>query len=157
HYMAPEQASGDPIEPSADWYAAGVLLYQALTDRLPFEGLAIDLLRLKLTADPPPPSERAPGVPEDLDRLCMELLRRRPAERPSGREVLERLARDRRPAEASAPAPAIEVGSKASAVLVGREAHLAQLHEAFGAVRAGRTAAALVHGSSGMGRSALVA
>jgi hypothetical protein len=48
------------------------------------------------------PSERAAGVPEDLERLCVELMARDPSARPGGRELLARL-RNRRPAREVAP------------------------------------------------------
>ncbi len=155
-YMAPEQAGGDPIGPAADWYAVGVMLYQALTGRLPFEGSVVSVLGEKLTADPRPPAEWAPGLPEDLSRLCLDLLRREPSLRPSGDDVVERLARhvDR---GSGAPARAPEDAAKKGAPFVGRAAQRAALREAFDAVCAGHTTATLVHGRSGMGKSALIA
>jgi hypothetical protein len=150
-YMAPEQGRGDPVGPAADWYAVGVMLYEALTGRTPFEGSGIQLLLQKLTDDPPPPG---PGVPEDLARLCMDLLQRAPSRRPSGREILERLARHG--PEAPAPARTAQ-GSQRGATFVGRAAQLAALREASATARAGGTVAALVHGQSGMGKSALIA
>ncbi len=65
------------IGPAADWYSVGVLLYQALTGRLPVQGNAREVLILKQAFDPPPPSALA-DVPDDLDRLCADLLRIEP-------------------------------------------------------------------------------
>ncbi len=100
-----------------------------------------------------PAREGVPGVPEDLNALCIDLLRRDPAARPSGREVLRRLA--------SAPGePALAVSlpppQAQRTPLLGREPHLAALSEAFAAMKRRRTVLLYVHGNSGMGKSALL-
>src|SRR5262249_31616063 len=96
------------------------------------------------------PADLLPGIPEDLNALCAQLLRCDPGERPSGPEVLARLAGG----AAATPAP----GSAAAGPppFVGREGHLAELTRAFGRVRQGRAAVYDVHGRSGAGKSALV-
>ncbi len=140
-YMAPEQAAALPIGPAADWYSVGVMLYEALAGKPPY-----------ITAPanaPPPPGALGPGVPEDLEALCLDLLATAPGQRPSGAEVLERLVktdtRSRSGERLTAPRSAF----------VGRAAHLSQLEGALTDCRAGSTAVALLQGSSGMGKSSL--
>ena len=151
-YMAPEQATGEPVGPAADWYAVGVMLYEALAGRRPFVGTAMELLRQKRETDPRAPSELVEGVPADLDALCMELLRRTPSRRPPGEEVRARISGGARLRPVSDRA-AID----RDRAFVGRAAQQRRLRDAFGAARSGRTVVALVHGTSGMGKSALLA
>jgi hypothetical protein len=151
-YMSPEQMAGRPLTQASDWYNVGSLLYQALTGRLPFEGDVADVLRRKQESEPRPPRELSSEVPEDLDALCRDLLRRDPAARPSGAEVLRRLrAVGGNRGETAAPAAAA-----GASMFVGRDQHLEALRDAFRALKAGRTVVVLVHGGSGMGKSALV-
>jgi tetratricopeptide (TPR) repeat protein len=148
-YMAPEQAACRPVSPASDWYSVGVLLYEVLTGRLPFTGPPLQILEDKQRGDPPPPRALAPEVPEDLDALCVALLRRDPQERPVGADLLSQLGSA--PAGlAPPPAPGPEV------LLIGRDRHLDELDRAFAVVLHGRLVTALVRGRSGLGKSALV-
>src|SRR5262249_8727604 len=72
-YMSPEQAAHTRLGTASDWYSVGVMLYEVLTGRLPFEGSLANVLAWKQHVDPRRPSELA-AVPSDLDELCMALL-----------------------------------------------------------------------------------
>ena len=133
--MSPEQARGHTISASSDWYSVGVILYEALTGFRPFRGEAIDVLARKQESEVVPPRERTPGVPEDLDRLCCQMLRRDEEERPSGVEILRSLrGNEERPSRSG------EDGARSShgAPFVGRKEQLAALHEAFARTKEGR-------------------
>ncbi|MFZ5481842.1 MAG: protein kinase domain-containing protein [Myxococcota bacterium] len=145
-YMAPEQHAGEPMTEAADWYSLGVMLYQALTGRLPY--YSADAFFDGTYTPPPWPSELVAGVPPDLERLCLELLRWRPDQRPRGDEILARLG--------VAPAPAGADTPPADALFVGREAELAVLAGALADHRAGAAVRVWVEGRSGQGKSALL-
>ena len=148
HFMAPEQAEGKPVGPEADLYAVGVMLYVALTGVFPFQSSPKVALDFKRLMEPPRPSQLVPGLPPDLEGLCVDLLRLDPAARPLGREVLHRLQ--------------AQEGMDESPVLsqrfgfVGRRGELDALDEAFAKARAGRPAVQIVEGESGVGKTALV-
>jgi len=151
-YMAPEQFMGTPGTPASDWYAVGVMLYQALTGRVPFPGKARKDFQVKLQQDPVPPGKLVPSVPADLNALCMALLIRDPEARMQGPEILQRL----NASPASASALLHGQGGRAAASLVGRETELEALLQAFRTTKEGRSMTALLHGQSGMGKSFLV-
>lgn len=81
-YLAPEQVSGDEIDPRADLYALGVVLFEAVAGRVPFQAdtdAATALARLH--QEPPYPSRFQPDLPHDLDVIIHTLLQRDPADR----------------------------------------------------------------------------
>jgi tetratricopeptide (TPR) repeat protein len=145
-FMAPEQARGERPTAAADWYAVGVMLYQALTGDLPFSGDLRTLLALKQHADPTPPSARSSGVPDALDSLCLALLRRDPDRRATGVEILRALG----DVEGDLRSPA-----RKRAPLIGRERELQALRDAFEETRRGRSVTVYIRGLSGMGKTAL--
>ncbi|HEY3124634.1 MAG TPA: protein kinase [Thermoanaerobaculia bacterium] len=149
-YMSPEQGAGLPVSEASDWYSFGVMLYEALTGQSPFAGKSAEILLEKQVREPQPPRELVSGVPEDLDQLCCELLRRDPRLRPDGAEIVQRLG-GQLPRSESPSARA-----DARAPFVGRQRHLAQLLDAFRKAEQGQAVTVALHGGSGMGKSALV-
>jgi eukaryotic-like serine/threonine-protein kinase len=89
-YMAPEQAAGDPVDHRVDLYALGCVAYELLTGRPPFKGeSAREVIAAHLADDPEPVAEHRAGVPATLAALVLQLLAKRPADRPeSAEEVL---------------------------------------------------------------------
>ncbi len=153
-YMSPEQAAGQPVSAASDWYAVGVMLYEALTGVFPFTGELLEVLNNKQNFEPPEPRELVADVPEDLNALCRDLLRRDPHARPTGAEVLGRLGQARNKAQAHHVTPP---ASSPTTPLVGRKDHLAALMKAhLTAKQQGHAVTMLVKGKSGMGKSALV-
>jgi tetratricopeptide (TPR) repeat protein len=145
-YMAPEQAASKTVGPEADWYSVGVMLYEALTGRLPFTGQTLEVLMNKQRLAPPSPLELVPSLPKDLAALVEELLRFDPAARPSGREILRRFDVAVGPTSSHTVAP----------VFVGRKAELKLLGDAFDKSRGGAATVVRIDGESGVGKSALV-
>jgi tetratricopeptide (TPR) repeat protein len=91
-YMSPEQARGHAVDERSDVFSLGVLLYELLAGRRPFEGKnAVELVEAILTKDPLPPSAEGP-LPASLFQLVARMLEKDPAARPGGmREVLRDL------------------------------------------------------------------
>jgi serine/threonine protein kinase len=82
--MAPEQLGEGlgPVDYRADLYALGVVLYVLLTGRRPFRAVTLMELREQiLRDDPPPPRSIEPNIPEDLERVCLRCLAKRPEDR----------------------------------------------------------------------------
>ncbi len=83
-YMSPEQALGRPdlVGPPTDQFSLGVLLYQALVGRRPFDAPALrDQLNRVIEMDPIPPTAASPGVHRDLEAICLRALEKDPARR----------------------------------------------------------------------------
>jgi serine/threonine-protein kinase len=82
-YMSPEQCQGARIDNLSDIYALGVVAFEVLTGSLPFQGTnAFQVTAQHLTAQPPAPSERLPGLSKAIDAAVLRMLSKRPAERP---------------------------------------------------------------------------
>ncbi|MBW1880627.1 MAG: protein kinase [Deltaproteobacteria bacterium] len=149
-FMPPEQARGELPSQGSDLYCVGVMLFQGLTGRLPFEGPLVQMLLKKQQEDPPAPSSLVEGVPPDLDQLCVALLNRDPPLRPSARETLEQLG--------ESPDVATDLTTRFTGVrrLEGREAQRQELEDAWAEARAGRATSMLIRGRSGMGKTSLI-
>jgi len=153
-YMAPEQAAGQSVGPAADWYSFGVMLYEVVTGRRPFDGPVGVILAAKQLGEPRPPQVVNPQCPSDLSELCMDLLRVDPARRADGADVLGRLGVADAAERSSAllPSPL----SPRTSSFIGRSAELRELERALDDVDALVTVAAFVYGESGIGKSTLI-
>lgn len=81
-YMAPEQIRGRPVDGRTDLWAIGVMLYEMLTGRRPFDGEHdISIAHAIVHADPVLPSDLRAGIPFEVEDLILELLRKDPAKR----------------------------------------------------------------------------
>ncbi|HEY1101100.1 MAG TPA: serine/threonine-protein kinase, partial [Myxococcota bacterium] len=80
-YVAPEQIEGKPLDGRADIYSFGCVLYRMLTGRVPFDGTQAVEVMLKHINDPVPPLG-VPGVPAALEKLVMQCLQKKQADRP---------------------------------------------------------------------------
>ena len=82
HYLSPEQAQGYEVSPQSDLYSVGVILYECLTGRVPFDGeTAVAVTLQQLQQDPVPPSYYNPAVSPALDAVVLRALQREPYER----------------------------------------------------------------------------
>lgn len=91
-YLAPEQAMGNAAQPSGDLYALGIIAYEALVGRRPFTGSTqVDIAFAHVNESVPPMPK---SVPPEVRQVVMELLAKKPADRPaSARELARRLDR----------------------------------------------------------------
>ena len=83
-FMPPEQADPErgAVTVASDVYGLGAILYFLLTGKAPFEGISMDhSIKLLLTEDPVPPSRVRPGIPPDLETICLKCLSKEPQRR----------------------------------------------------------------------------
>jgi tetratricopeptide (TPR) repeat protein len=149
-YMAPEQGLEGQVTGAADWYAVGVMLYEALTGQPPFTGATpLQLLQNKASCAPPPLAGLPDGL-QDLANLAIDLLRGDPLGRPDAFEIAKRVS-------AAPPMALTSNNSSVVAPLVGRETQLAALHSAYSQVELdGQPVVVFVCGRSGEGKTSLV-
>ena len=99
HYISPEQARGDRIDARSAIYSAGVVLYEMLTGRLPFEGdSAVSVAIQHLSSVPLAPRDIDPSIPEPLELICMKAMNSDPNKRYASADAmiedLEKFRRD---------------------------------------------------------------
>ena len=97
HYIAPEQARGDVTDGKTDIYSVGVMLYEMLTGKLPFDGdSAVTIALMQLQSTPKRPREVNPGIPIGLEQITMKAMQKQPSSRyTSAAEMLSDIERFR--------------------------------------------------------------
>ena len=149
-YMSPEQISASSPSAASDWYAFGVLLFQALTGRMPFVATSpIDIVQMQVHGVPPRVNEVA-RVPHDLASLADDCLQRSPEARPADAAVLHRLGiREFYPVR-------IARRRQRRRALIGRGRELRTLRGWIAAAQRGGPRVIHLHGSPGCGKSAML-
>jgi serine/threonine-protein kinase len=90
-YMAPEQACGQAVSPRTDLYAAGIIMFELLTGRLPFRGDSpMHVAIMQVQNAPPAPSSFVDGLPPELDALILRMLAKDPEQRPLSADLVAR-------------------------------------------------------------------
>jgi serine/threonine-protein kinase len=119
-YMSPEQVRGEETDARSDIYAAGILLYEMLTGRVPFESKSeFELMKAQVEEPPPPPRNFASYIPDQAEEAIMRALAKKPEARYQSarefrQELLKSVATSTAPLGDSAPvyaAPATRVSS----------------------------------------------
>jgi hypothetical protein len=108
-YMAPEQAAGqrDRVGPWTDLYSLGVILYQMVTGRLPFEGSMLDVLNRIVYEEPLPPTQFRPELDPALQAVIMKALQKEPRDRYQTADDFAEALRPFAPGAAALQAPAV--------------------------------------------------
>ncbi len=154
-YMSPEQVLGQVVDPRADLYSLGCILYECLTGHAPFHAGDVLAIAWRQVNDPPtPPSALTPDVPPALEALCLRLLQKRPQDRPGYADtVAAALSRHLElPATTRPSAPTFLYRPQ----LFGRRATLGRAAERVRDAKAGHGGIVLVTGESGVGKTRLV-
>lgn len=82
HYISPEQAKGDHTDARTDIYSVGVMLYEMLSGKLPFDGTGtVSIAIMQISEKPKPLAEVAPNVPEGLRQITEKAMEKDPAAR----------------------------------------------------------------------------
>jgi serine/threonine-protein kinase len=117
-YIAPEYVEGGAVDARSDIYALGVLLYEMVSGKLPYDAKGqADLLLLPITKAPTPLSDRVPNLPPELPSLVLRMLAKNPADRPHDAFAVHDALLDtlRRHENDSPAAPPVQVAPSHSA------------------------------------------
>ncbi|MGE0791157.1 MAG: serine/threonine-protein kinase PknK [Sandaracinaceae bacterium] len=151
-YMSPEQLCEGVIDPRADIYALGCLLYELVVGQPPFRGTSVQLTLQHIQAVPARPSTRVGGIPPALDELLMRMLAKRPADRIGyAVDVARRL--EEISLELGESLPAVESGARPYLYRSDIEGRAPALTAAMRAVADPAVAVVLLRGRSGVGKT----
>ena len=89
-YLSPEQARGGEVDPRSDLYSLGIVLYELLTGKTPFEGeTPVEIAMKHLSNAPKPPSKLRPDIPPELDMVVLRALAKSPDDRYQSADEME--------------------------------------------------------------------
>jgi serine/threonine-protein kinase len=125
-YLSPEQAQGHAVSERSDLYSVGVVMYEMLTGRVPFDAESAVTIALKHVSEAPvPPRERNPDVPRPLEQVVLWALNKNPADRPADADEFTRVLTQVReaivagtPGQVTAKMAAIAAGAVGTAAAV---------------------------------------
>ena len=118
-YLSPEQANGVSVDGRSDLYSLGIVFYEMLVGRVPFDDPSIPSLLVKHMAEPPrPPSALRPGVPPAIESIVLRLLEKDPARRFQSAEDLSAALAALDPAVPVGNAPTLAAGTIPTPVLL---------------------------------------
>jgi ABC-type oligopeptide transport system substrate-binding subunit/tRNA A-37 threonylcarbamoyl transferase component Bud32 len=157
-YLAPEQALGQALDGRTDLYAIGVMLYELTAGRLPFaaeDPLAV--VSQHLYTPVVPPSTYKDDIPPALETLILQLMSKRPEDRPASAGELRRALEsiDLSPAKTGLAGPASTLERIARGHLVARERELHEARSLWQQAAAGQGQVLLISGEPGVGKTRL--
>ena len=89
-YLSPEQARGGEVDPRSDLYSLGIVLYELLTGKTPFDGeTPVEIAMKHLSTAPKPPSKLRPDIPRELDMVVLRALAKNPDDRYQSADEME--------------------------------------------------------------------
>ena len=156
HYMSPEQVRGTGVDQRSDLYSFGVILYEIMTERLPFEGESPASVALKHIREiPVPPREHRPDIPQSLQQIVLTLLEKDPVNRyQSAEDLLLALTAIGEPARTPTES---SVRDRSPVLLrstfVGREEEIAVLNRLLPDANEGRGRLVVISGEVGIGKT----
>jgi tetratricopeptide (TPR) repeat protein len=160
-YLAPEVALGQPIDGRADLYSFGVMLYELTAGRLPFEADdPLALISQHLYSSVVPPSTHNPAIPPVLDALIIQLMSKRPTDRPASAAAVDQRLALLTSAAVSLPADVTGAPTLLDRIargrLVGRVREVTEITAHWRRAAAGNGHVLLVSGEPGVGKTRLV-
>lgn len=117
HYVSPEQAQGKKLTPASDLYSLGIVLYEAATGQLPFDGADVVSVAMKQVSDlPVPPRQINPNIDPQFEAIIMTALEKNPDDRFATAKEMQRAIDDYLSGRASAETQVLNPGYAATGV-----------------------------------------